>query len=138
MKIILLIIIGLSLVQGKFLRDDTKDVVLDSQTKLMWQDNRLVENNWTDAIIDCENLNLNSFDDWRLANINELKTLLDRSKVDPAMLDGFKFKSSNLYWSSTTYEGGKYHAWSVNFNSGDVDYTNKESITYVRCVRDTQ
>jgi len=136
MKIILLIMIGLSLLQAEFLRDDTNGVVLDTQTKLMWQDDAIGATvAWEGALQRCEDLTLATHSDWRLPNINEFKTIIDRSKINPAIVDGFTNTSSNLYWSSTSFKDG---VWYVRFGNGYVYYNLKKYRYYVRCVRDGQ
>ena len=145
MRTILLIMIGLSSFSigeetGQFTK--VANIVSDSKTGLQWQDNNETNSttyNWQEAIDYCEALSLDSYDDWRLPNINELKTLLDRSKRDPAIVDGFEYVvSSSYYWSSTSivdYEDG---AWFVPFGNGYVDGYGKNYDGYVRCVRDGQ
>jgi len=137
MKIILLIMIGLSLLQADFTKTDS--IVKDSVSKLEWQDDTIGTTvDWQGAIDRCEGLTLGGHDDWRLPNINELKSIVDRSKSNPAIVDGFTKTSSDYYWSSTTYEGGKNGAWIVLFNYGYVNYSAKGSSSYVRCVRGGQ
>ena len=137
MKIILLIMIGLSLLKAEFLKNG--DIVKDSVSKLEWQDNAVGSTMaWEDAITHCEELSLGGHSDWRLPNINELKSIVDRSKDYPAIVNGFENTSSNRYWSSTTYEGYKGSAWIVTFSYGYVGYYRKGHNYYVRCVRDGQ
>ncbi len=137
MRAILLILIGLSLLQADFIK--TGDVVKDTVSKLEWQDNEIgSQTTWQGAIDRCEALVLDGHNDWRLPNINELKSLIDRSKSNPAIVEGFKNTSSDDYWSSTTFEGGKDGAWFVGFGTGGVDGNAKDYNFYVRCVRDGQ
>ena len=104
MRVILLIMIGLS---SYLSADFTKsgNTVSDSVTGLEWQDNNetnSTRHNWQEAIDYCEALSLDTHDDWRLSNVNELKTLIDRSKREPAIVDGFEYvKYQNFfeyYW----------------------------------------
>ncbi len=135
MKKILLIMIGLSVLLSA---DFTKsgDIVTDSTTNLQWQDDAIgSQMAWEVAITYCEALELDTLDDWRLPNINELKSIIDRSNLDPAIVDGFDYTSSDYYWSSTTHEGYKNNAWSANFNSGNTIYGTKGNSFFVRCVR---
>jgi len=65
--------------------------------------------------------------DWRLPNINELRSLVDYSRHDPALPGGHPFLNvqSNWYWSSTTnpvYTGG---AFNVGFSRGSIHVTGK-------------
>ena len=142
MRTILLIMIGLSaFLSADFTKNE--NVVTDSATGLMWQDtseNNSATYNWQEAIASCEALTLDTYDDWRLPNINELKTLIDRSKRTPALVDGFEYvQASSYYWSSTSVEGGfEYGAWIVLFNDGNVRGNAKGNNNYVRCVRDGQ
>lgn len=127
--------IGLSLLQADFTK--TGDIVKDSVSKLEWQDDAVGSTTtWQSAIDRCEALSLGGYSDWRLPNINELKSIVDRSKVFPAIVNGFENVSSNDYWSSTTYEDSKGTAWIVSFGGGDVGSYGKGDNNYVRCVRD--
>ena len=136
MKIILLIMIGLSLLHAEFLRDTTKEVVQDTTTNLMWQDDATPATmTWSDAINYCEALTLATFTDWRLPNQNELKSIVDTSVVSPAMSLVFQNRVSSDYWSSTTYAGVTTDAWAVYFNYGYGTLNGKTDTYYVRCVR---
>ncbi len=139
MRQILLIIIGLSIVANA---DFTKsgNIVTDSATGLQWQDNEVGNRMmWEEAIRHCEELELDNYSDWRVPNINELKTIIDRSRYNPAIVEEFENTESYKYWSSTT---GKFNAraWGVMFYSGTTyDYGDKNDdnfdVSYVRCVR---
>ena len=99
----------------------TGHTVTDSKTGLEWQDDILGETvRWQEAIDYCEALDLDGHSDWRLPNINELKTIIDRSKSNPAIVDGFEKVSSSLYWSSSTFKGREDDAWVVVFDGGGV------------------
>lgn len=65
--------------------------------------------------------------DWRLPNINELRSLLDYGRHDPALPAGHPFANvrSVWYWSSTTnpvYTGG---AFNVGMSRGSIHVTSK-------------
>ena len=137
MKIILLIMIGLSILHADFTKSG--DIVRDNVSKLQWQDDAVGSTmTWESAIGLCEGLTLGGHSDWRLPNINELKSIADRSKVNPAIVTGFTNTSSGNDWSSTTYERDKSYVWIVNFRYGGVHYNSKGNSNYVRCVRDGQ
>lgn len=74
------------------------------------------------------------FNDWRLPTIEELSTLINYNKFDPAsdLADAI----SNYYWSSTTYASYSSSAWLVYFGNGNQFSYDKENDYYVRCVRD--
>jgi hypothetical protein len=77
--------------------------------------------------------------DWRLPNLNELTSLLDLEKFDPALPIGhpfmnFQFGFAN-YWSSTTFADGPESAWAVFFGNGLLSILGKDSTIFVLPVR---
>jgi hypothetical protein len=144
MRRILLTIIGL----GIFLHAEfttagqPSGVVKDTKTSLQWQNDysdnggNIKEAKWTDAIDYCEALSLGGHDDWRLPNFNELYSIADRSKRNPA-IDTTVFENavSDHYWSSSTVVGGENGAWDVGFYFGVGNLSYKSHSLYVRCVR---
>jgi len=140
MKTIILIMLGLSLLQADYIRDDTKDIVLDTSTNLMWQDDndaKTLQKNWEDAITYCEAKTLGGYSDWRLPNINELSLLADRSlSSSPVLSSSFDNVIDDFYWSSTTYVSVPTQAWNVLFSVGYTYRTDKTTANrFVRCVR---
>jgi len=136
MKIILLVLLLVSLADAKFIRSGY--VVVDSSSSLEWQDNTTpVKKSWKGAIDYCENLSLGGKNDWRLPNINELLSIVDDSKYNPAINSSFINFTSSYYWSSTTIANNSSHAWNIDFNYGTVShyYYKKTNKFYVRCVR---
>ena len=118
---------------------------------------------WNAADKYCEELTEGGYTDWRLPNIDELRTLI---KNCPKTETGGECKvseksgclSSNCWqprgscfceyggdysklgdtgglWSSSTLSGSTDGAWYVDFENGGVDYSNKSGNIYVRCVR---
>lgn len=136
MKKMILILIGLtSLTMATFTK--TSDIVTDDITGLEWQDDAVGSSmTWSDAISECENLTLGGFSNWRLANKNELLTLIDDTKYNPSVSTIFEHTQGSSYWTSTTTSGIKGNAWSINFESGSMDGNSKYASAYVRCVRE--
>lgn len=136
MKVILLIMIGLSFLQADYIRDVTKEVVLDTTTNMMWQDDATpASKTWLDAIDYCEASSLGGFNNWRLPNVNELYTIADKTTSSPAINPVFTNVVSSLYWSSTTYARDTTHARWVRFDFGSSNTSLKTATRYVRCVR---
>lgn len=126
--------IGFSLLNAEFIKNG--NIVSDSVSGLQWQDDSGGSKmKWEDAVSQCESLTLGEYSNWRLPNVNELKSIVDRSKYAPAIVNGFENTGLD-YWSSTTYEPRKGYAWIVDFWAGHVGNNNKGNDDYVRCVRD--
>jgi len=136
MRVILLILIGLSsLSLADFSRSG--DIVIDNITKLQWQDNKVTDKmNWQEAIDYCQSLNLGGYSDWRLPNKNELISIVDYSKYNPAIDNQFQNTISYYYWSATSNGSSSNAAWYVRFYSGHTYSSGyKYDGLYVRCVR---
>jgi len=132
----LLVLSGL--LMADFVRDDAKEVVNDTTTCLMWQDNnasKTVIKSWQEAIDYCEELTFAGYDDWRLPNFNELYSISDRSRVDPAIQTAFSNVIPDVYWSSTSGVSDARDVWIVHFVVGVGMYGYKLDELYVRCVR---
>ena len=58
---------------------------------------------------------------WRLPNVKELASIVDRSRSNPA-IDPLAFPAtpSNAFWSSSPYVGSSSGAWGVYFSIGYV------------------
>ena len=139
MKRILLIMAGVSvLLWADFTRDNITGIVTDSSTGLQWQDDINITKRWEEAINYCETLTLGTYTDWRLPNQNELRSIVDRSKVNPSIDTAFKNVVIGWYWSSSTLAARKDEAWNVYFRYGNDSMNNKPTSLHVRCVRDGQ
>ena len=137
MKNILLLCILTGVLSADFVRNSDQTVT-DTKTGLMWQDDedtKTVTKKWQEAIDYCENLTLAGYSDWRLPNCNELESIVDYGRYNPAIDPSFQNVVGNHYWSSTTLAFGTGNAWDVYFNGGDDDWLNKSYTNYVRCVR---
>jgi hypothetical protein len=139
-KSILSLFVLNSLLFGADLIRNNNGVVTDTTTNLQWQDNTAsVSKIWKDAIIYCNTLVLDNNSDWRLPNKNELLSLVDYSKYNPAIKENiFKNITSSYYWSSTTDSSYTSYAWYVHFGYGNTFYNYKYYSLYVRCVRGGQ
>jgi hypothetical protein len=126
--------------------DNSDGTISDTSTGLMWQKATAPGTyNWEQALTYCENLTLpaGGYSDWRLPNRNELQTIVDYSRYNPA-IDTTFFPSTpstagDWYWSSTTYAYNSNFTWTVLFSHGYVtDGDMKSFYHYVRAVRGGQ
>ena len=74
-------------------------------------------------------------DGWRLPTIQELLTLVDYTKHNPAC-SVFPDTPCDWFWSSSAYAGGATGAWYVNFYYGNSSSSGVGNYGRVRCVRD--
>ncbi len=132
-------VLSISILSADFTR--TGELVQDTLTNLEWQDENSTKDDlksWQEAISYCEDLSLGGKIDWRLPNKNELITIIDYTKNDPAIDVVFQYTASRAYWTSTSLEGYYDYAWVVYFYNG-YSYANfkiESDDLYVRCVRD--
>ncbi len=121
---------------GEFYRDDAKEVVIDKERNLMWQDDSTAsstDKNFADAIAHCENLDLAGYTDWYLPSVNELKSIVKAENYPRSIAKAFQNVYADYYWSSTEYSSEL--AWIVLFIYEDAVYYHKTDPSYVRCVR---
>jgi hypothetical protein len=112
--------------------------VLDSKTGLMWTveeiSRRLTQ---PKAVEHAQALNTAGFNDWQLPTREQLLTLVDDTKYDPAIdTQFFPNCKPNWYWTRTpaAYSPG-YCAWGVNFDNGLAHWGYHGNYGFVRAVR---
>lgn len=93
--------------------------------------------NWENALTVAKSVG----DGWRMPNIKELQTIIERACFAPAINQTiFPDTPTNAYyWSSSPVVNLYIYAWPINFYNGVIaygSYTGKNSEYYVRLVRD--
>jgi hypothetical protein len=119
--------------------------VTDNLTGLMWTSNAnlpTVVRTWQQALDYANTLVLCGFDDWRLPNRKELRSLINYSLANnAATLNtlGFSNVQSNLYWSSSTYvpttDPLAANAWVALMRDGGETFFDKTGSHFVWPVR---
>ncbi len=138
---VVLILIPIACFSSDF-TDNGDGTITDNKTGLMWM-KETAENQmtWKKALSYCAKLEYAGYDDWRLPNIKELRSIADYSTYNPAIDTNF-FPDTKLsyYWSSTTSSLNTGHAWRVHFSDGNGEsfYIYKSDSYYVRAVRGGQ
>lgn len=111
-------------------------VMTDKRTGLVWQQSFKGNQSWKAALAYCETLDYAGYTDWRLPDINELKTVIDYEQYNPAIdASAFPGTPGDLFWSSTTDTRYTDDAWVVDFHEGEVYSGNKTHMHNTRCVR---
>ncbi|HZX48581.1 MAG TPA: DUF1566 domain-containing protein [Nitrospirota bacterium] len=122
------------------------DCVTDNLTGLMWPKNANLpglDKTWQEALDYANGLSLCGYTDWRIPNLNELRSLTDFSRYNPSLSSGHPFLNVKFdhYWSSNTAYDGDYftdYAWSVVMSDGLKQNYGKSGKGYVWPVRSGQ
>ena len=130
-------------------------IVIDPTASLMWKrcsEGQTNDNNctgsatgltWQNALDRANNVNNNGgyagFSDWRLPNVEELRSLVRRDSQSPSINSTIFPNVDNVnYWSNTPNKDGT-RAYNINFRYGDDAISLRSNGTpKVRLVRDIQ
>jgi len=136
MRILLIIAIGFSALMAE------TTMVKDPRTNLMWEDTphvREAKIRQPRAVIYCNELTVGGFEDWRLPTIQELLTIIDYTRISPAILREFSYtEDESFYWSKTHVADEDDAFWGVNFKRGESSKASEYYDRYARCVRDAK
>ena len=133
-------------------RDNGDGTVTDRVTNLIWkqcaeglsgtacESGRALELTWSDALKWAADTQFAGSSRWRVPNLKELESLVEKRCIDPAINSRF-FPNTRLwfFWSSSPHANHPDYAWYVFFGDGYVDYYGKSSPPlYVGLVRHGQ
>ncbi|MEA2017560.1 MAG: DUF1566 domain-containing protein [Campylobacterota bacterium] len=146
MKSLFITLLMLLNLNATMIRDNTLEIVIDTTTGLMWDDDYInVERKaetWKVSMNFCENLTIGAYSNWRLPNINELVNIADYTTSSPAINGVFLYPELEIgsYWSSTTSSASSNpdykNAWIIDFNTSQTSQgANKLTSYRYRCVR---
>jgi len=77
--------------------------------------------------------------DWRLPTANELQSLLDYQRLNPAIdTTWFPNTQAAFYWSGESFASNASNAWGVYFGNGGLNASSKGNDLRVRLVRGGQ
>lgn len=133
--------------------DVNTGLVTHSESELMWArcvvgqtwnvDDEICEGEpvrltWQLALQLTNDYTFNDHTDWRVPNVKELASVVERACVSPsANLNVFPNTPDGNFWTSTpnTSADKTTEAWSVAFSNGRIDSRDKNQDYYVRMVR---
>ncbi len=132
--------------------DNSDGTVTDNNTGLIWLKDAdcFGLKNWTTALSDCNNLvsgacglsDGSAAGEWRVPNVNELFSLIDRSQYNPALPGDHLFTEvqtgNYFYLSSSTRVPNTSIMWLVSMAYGSVSSSNKTNTFYFWPVRGGQ
>jgi hypothetical protein len=115
------------------------DCVTDNLTGLMWV-RRLdtASRTWQQALDYAKALTLCGYDDWRLPNRKELRSLINYEEIGSGLWlsgQGFSNVQNETYWTSTSYVHTTDSAWFIDIFSGVMFFDFKTKPLYVWPVR---
>ena len=128
---------------------------------LDWSKKSVDQMNWKEAVNYCQNLTEDNHNDWRLPNIDELRTLIVNhpgtqtggsceisekngnlaSKYEKKSCYGLengnysKLGDTDWFWSSSALANKKSRPWIINFSTGKIGHSDGKTPRHVRCVR---
>ncbi len=145
-------------VNPRFVPSVTGEEVVDNKTGLIWrrcsEGQKWVDGacvgvvsryDWGDALVHAENEAVSAGVRWRVPNVKELESLVDRSMTMPA-IDGVFFPDTPFdnpvypgygesSWTSTLDESNQFGVWCVDFKMGYTGLAARSSSQPVRLVR---
>ena len=123
----------------------------DNATGLMWKQcaeglsgagcgsGQLQTFTWPGALQQAQGASFASHSDWRLPNVKELASLVEKRCSSPAInATLFPTTPSAWFWSSSPFASYSDNAWIVNFYHGLVNDDNRNNYNSVRLVRGGQ
>ena len=139
MKYLFLLIAIISFSDARIYRDNSREVVIDSDSKMMWQDDIsvikvLLSHEEADSY--CKKLAYRSFNDWRLPAIEELELIVDKENMKNYINSAFKYNVPDGYWAfKAHWRTLWFNADYMHFVSGTAYFDNRKKKKYIRCVR---
>ncbi len=130
--------------------DNGDGTVTDLRTSLMWMRCPLglswssstclgspAEYNWQNALVIAAGTDYAGYRDWRLPNIKELESIVERKCEDPTInLTIFPATPSAQFWTSSPSTHAFRNGWKVEFLTGAGDVLGKSNEQHVRLVRE--
>lgn len=122
---------------GRFVLVLGGEAVKDRKTGLLWeQAPDSFHGVWSEAPDHCRAKAVGGKQGWRVPTVQELSSLIDRSRHDPALPEGHPFSNikSAIYWTATPSPTDDIVAWQVSFFSGEPVTDQKSGMRRVWCV----
>lgn len=142
MKYLILLLIATLLYAGNFQRNNDLKVVIDSERKLMWLDNKdtvKLTLSHKEAVPYCEELTYAQFTNWRLPTAEEFETIVDKKNTKTYINKAFRYNVPTGYWAFKAHvRTFWFYADYMNFISGTLYYDNRNKKKFIRCVRDME
>ncbi len=116
----------------------TGNIVKDERNAIYWQDtqvSKVSSEDWDDAVLYCDKLELHGMEKWRLPTFAELLSIVDYGRSNPAIHPFFTLVAEGTYWTLTDFSPTTSRAWTIDFRTGKTYYNYKTTNHAVRCVK---
>ena len=125
--------------------DNGDGTVLDNVTGLVWQKADGGEMTWPGAVLYAQTNRVGGQSDWRLPASHEAFSILDHSKVNPALnTNFFTLSAAQYWWTADPQVADATRIWAINAGGGIGAHRQTETLSaggtnryHVRCVRGT-
>ena len=139
MKFLAVVFVLITFLDASITRKVNIEVVLDSKNNLMWVDDTSViklKKTHEDATAYCEDLIFAGYSNWRIPEIEEFETIVDKNNYKNYIKKGFKYNVPDGYWARKAHWRTLwFYADYMHFISGTPYYDSRHKTKYVRCVR---
>ena len=114
------------------------NLVTDASSGLVWAKSAsAVAQTWQEALAVCRAQVIDRYNDWRLPDIMELRTIVDYTRVLPALEATVFGGVDSVIWTSSTFASHADIAWQVNFQAGTAAGESKTAAAGVLCLRNS-
>jgi Mg-chelatase subunit ChlD len=127
------------------------NTVTDNTTGLMWAqcsvgqsgldcvNGAAIHKDWQQALVTANTSTLGGFDDWRLPNLKELRSLVNYTEYNPSIeYTIFPRTPSQPVWTATPYANIINASWCIDLDSGKDKICERDEPYVVRLVRTVQ
>lgn len=139
MKFLAVVFVLITFLDASITRKVNIEVVLDAKNNLMWVDDTSViklKKTHEDATAYCEDLIFAGYSNWRIPEIEEFETIVDKNNYKNYIKKGFKYNVPDGYWARKAHWRTLwFYADYMHFISGTPYYDSRHKTKYVRCVR---
>jgi hypothetical protein len=114
------------------------NLVSDTATGLVWaKAASAASKTWQEALAICRSQVIDRYNDWRLPDVLELRSLIAYIRVSPAIDPAVFAGIDAAFWTSTSFASHAEAAWQVNFQAGTSAGEGKTAAAGVLCLRNS-
>lgn len=139
MKFLAVVLVLITFLDANVFRKANIEVVLDTKNNLMWVDDTSViklKKTHEDATAYCEDLIFAGYSNWRVPEIEEFVTIVNKNNYKNYINRVFKYNVPDGYWARKAHWRTLwFYADYMHFISGTPYYDSRHKTKYVRCVR---